>query len=249
LDIATRVQLQKVSESGRPNMSRPAPERQGRRELVVFRQTRQNKSEAQPDSTVPNPDKAKPIFFKSASEFRRWLDRYHSSETELQVGYYKTKTGKPSLTWQESVDQALCYGWIDGIRRSLGEESYTIRFTPRQSKSTWSAVNIKRVQELITQGLMQPAGLKAFEGRDEKRAQQYSFERNNVILDPALERLFRKNRRAWSWFNEQPPGYRKIGAWYVMSAKREDTRARRLETLIAESAAGRRLGILNTKKT
>jgi uncharacterized protein YdeI (YjbR/CyaY-like superfamily) len=190
---------------------------------------------------VPAKSKPEPIFFASPQEFRRWLHKNHKKETELWVGYYKTKTGKPSLTWPQSVDQALCYGWIDGLRRSLGEESYMIRFTPRQAKSIWSAVNIKRAKELIAEGLMKPAGLEAFEAKDEKRTQRYSYERETAALDAEQEKLFRKNKSAWKWYSGQPPWYRKVTAFWIVSARRPETRAQRLATLIADSAAGRRI--------
>ena len=193
---------------------------------------------------MPTKSKPDPIFFASPQEFRRWLDKNHAKEVVLWVGYWKTKTGKPSLTWQQSVDQALCYGWIDGLRRSLGEESYMIRFSPRNAKSVWSAVNIKRAKELIAEGLMKPAGLKAFEAKDEKLTKRYSYEREAAAFEPEHEKIFRKNKSAWKWFCEQPPGYRKIAAFYVVSAKRSDTRLRRLSRLVADSAAGRRIGIL-----
>jgi uncharacterized protein YdeI (YjbR/CyaY-like superfamily) len=182
-----------------------------------------------------------PVFFESPNAFRRWLDKHHQKETELWVGYHKVKTGKPSLTWPQSVDHALCYGWIDGIRRSLGEEGYMIRFTPRTATSIWSAVNIKRAKELIAEGLMKPAGQKAFETRDEKRANRYSYERDNAAFSAEQEKEFRKNKPAWGFFSEQPPWYRKLGTHYVVSAKRAETQTRRLATLIADSAAGRRL--------
>ena len=193
---------------------------------------------------MPAKSKPNPIFFASPQEFRRWLHKNHAKEVELWVGYHKTKTGKPSLTWPQSVDQSLCYGWIDGLRKSLGEEAYMIRFTPRKAKSIWSAVNIKRAKELIAEGLMKPAGLKAFEVKDEKLTNKYSFEREAAALEAEHEKLFRKNKSAWKWFCEQPPGYRKIAVFYVVSAKRPETRLRRLTHLIAESAAGQRIGIL-----
>jgi len=190
---------------------------------------------------VPTKPTYDPVFFESPNAFRRWLDKHHQKETELWVGYHKVKTGKPSLTWPQSVDQALCYGWIDGIRRSLGEEGYMIRFTPRRATSIWSAVNIKRAKELIAEGLMKPAGQKAFETRDEKRANRYSYERDNAAFSAEQEKEFRKNKTAWAFFSEQPPWYRKVGTHYVVSAKRAETQARRLATLIADSASGRRL--------
>jgi uncharacterized protein YdeI (YjbR/CyaY-like superfamily) len=146
------------------------------------------------------------------------------------------------MTWPESVDQALCFGWIDGVRRSLGDESYTIRFTPRKATSTWSAVNIKRARELIDEGLMRPAGLAAFERRTDDRSAIYAYERRkDAKLDPEAERTFRANERAWSFFSEQAPWYRRNAIHWVTSAKRQETRRRRLDTLIEDSAAGRRL--------
>jgi uncharacterized protein YdeI (YjbR/CyaY-like superfamily) len=187
---------------------------------------------------VPTKSKSEPIFFASPQEFGRWLDRNHKKETELWVGFHKRKTGKPSLTWPQSVDQALCYGWIDGLRRSLGEDSYMIRFSLRRGRSIWSRVNTKRAKELIAEGLMKPAGLKAFEAKDDKRS--YSYEqRDNPAFDAEQEKLFRKNKGAWKWFCEQPPWYRKVTTFWVISAKRPETRASRLATLIADSAAGR----------
>jgi uncharacterized protein YdeI (YjbR/CyaY-like superfamily) len=185
--------------------------------------------------------KSDPVFFASPQEFRRWLEKHHAKETELWVGYHKTKTGKPSLTWPQSVDQALCYGWIDGLRKSLGEDAYMIRFSPRRAKSIWSAVNTKRAKELIAEGLMKPAGLEAFEAKDEKLTNKYSFERENAAFDPEHEKLFRKNKSAWKWFSEQPPGYRKLATFWVSDAKRPETRARRLAELIDDCAAGRRI--------
>jgi len=186
----------------------------------------------------------KPTFFPTFADWRAWLAKHHASEKELLVGFYKKSSGKPSITWPESVDGALCFGWIDGVRRRIDDESYTIRFTPRRPKSIWSNINIARVGELTKLGLMHEAGQKAFGGLDEKRAGIYLYERGETPeFDKALERRFRANKKAWAFFEAQPPGYRKIGAKYVMTAKREETRASRLETLIAESEAGRRIGL------
>lgn len=183
-----------------------------------------------------------PTFFATPEEFRAWFDANHARETELLVGFYKKGTGRPSITWPESVDEALCYGWIDGIRRSLGDEAYSIRFTPRKQKSTWSAVNIARVAELTELGRMQPAGLKAFQAREESNSRIYAYEnRDTAVLDPALEERFRANEKAWSFFQAQPPGYRKTATYWVTSAKQEATRLRRLEQLIADSEQERRL--------
>jgi len=191
---------------------------------------------------------AKPVFFESPAAFRRWLEKHHGSAKELLVGFHKVHTGKPSLTWPQSVDVALCHGWIDGMRRSLGEESYAIRFTPRKARSIWSNVNTRRVGELVKAGLMAPAGLAAFKLRDPKRAGIYSFEAKGAAprpaLDAAAQKSFRARRKAWAFFESQPPGYRRIAIHWVTRAKREETRARRLATLIADSANGKRLDIV-----
>lgn len=186
-----------------------------------------------------------PVFFARPEDFRRWLETHHATERELLVGFRKKSSGVPSLTWPESVDEALCFGWIDGIRRSHDGESYTIRFTPRKASSIWSAVNTRRAQELIAVGRMKPAGLKAFQARNPKRSGIYSFEqREHAKLDPKDEKRFRSNRPAWNYFMAQPPGYRKVAVFWVVSARRQETRNRRLQTLIADSAAGRRIAPL-----
>ena len=185
---------------------------------------------------------AKPTYFATPAEFRRWLDAHHATASELVVGFRKRHTGKASLTWSESVDEALCYGWIDGIRRSLGDEAYTIRFTPRKPTSIWSAINVAKVAELTRLGKMRPAGQRAFEHRTAERTGVYSFERAQAAkLTSAQERELRANGKAAAFFDAQPPGYRRIALHWVTSAKREDTRARRLAQLIAVCAAGRRL--------
>lgn len=184
-------------------------------------------------------------FFETPANFRRWLKKHHETATELWVGFHKKASGRPSITWPESVDEALCFGWIDGIRKKLDEESYVIRFTPRQPRSTWSAVNTRRVTELIEAGRMQPAGLRAFERRDPARSGVYSFEqREHAKLSPSQEKQFRAHKTAWAFFQAQPPGYRKIVTFWVTSAKQEATRERRLQLLIRDSAAGRRIGLL-----
>ena len=185
-----------------------------------------------------------PVFFASASEFRSWLAEHHASGPELWVGFYKRATGRPTLTWQESVDEALCFGWIDGIRKSVDAERYKIRFTPRRPGSHWSAVNLGRVAVLIDGGRMRPPGLAVYEARDPQKSGQYSFERKRASLTAAQRERFREAPDAWAFFRSQPAGYRKLATWWVISAKREETRARRLETLIADSAEGRRLGAL-----
>lgn len=183
-----------------------------------------------------------PVFFTSPAEFRAWLENHHASATELWVGFHKKATGRPSLTWPESVDEALCFGWIDGLRRSFDPESYAIRFTPRKATSTWSVVNVRRMAELSDAGRVRPAGLAAFERRRDKETGSYSFEqRQTVELGASYEKRFRSRRAAWSFFATQPPGYRRTATWWVVSAKREETRLRRLETLIECSADRRRL--------
>jgi uncharacterized protein YdeI (YjbR/CyaY-like superfamily) len=185
-------------------------------------------------------------FFKSAAEFRRWLHRNHAQSDELWVGYYKIASGKPSLTWQESVDEALCYGWIDGIRKSIDEVSYKIRFTPRRSKSNWSLVNIKRVRELKKAGRMHESGLTAFAaGMSERR--DYSYERHERTVSPEVDAAVRANPRARTFWEKQPPGYKKIASFWIMSAKKEETRARRLKILIDDCTNGKRIGPLAQK--
>jgi uncharacterized protein YdeI (YjbR/CyaY-like superfamily) len=187
----------------------------------------------------------KATFFKTPGDFRRWLKTHHASKPELWVGFYKRSTGRPSLTWPESVDEALCFGWIDGIRKRIDEASYVIRFSPRKRGSNWSNVNTRKADELIRAGRMQPAGRRAFEARDPARSGVYSFEqREHAKLTPTQEKQFRANKAAWSFFEAEPPGYRKIAVFYVASAKRDATRARRLKILIDDSAAGRRIGLL-----
>lgn len=171
-------------------------------------------------------------FFKSPGDFRKWLEKHHASATEQWVGFYKKGSGRPSITWPESVDQALCFGWIDGIRKSIDDESYKIRFTPRRSGSIWSAVNIKRVAELTKDGIMSPTGLKAFEARKEYKSGIYSYEQRSAELPPAYERELKKNKAAWEFFHAQPAWYRKQVFWWVVSAKKEETRLKRLEKLI-----------------
>ncbi len=178
-------------------------------------------------------------FFKSQSDLRKWFAKHHLTSQELWIGYYKKNSGKPSINWPESVDEALSVGWIDGIRKTVDDTSYTIRFTPRKQRSTWSAVNIKRAQELIDQGLMQPAGLKAFQAREENRSGIYSYEQRSPELPAPYQRLLKKNSAAWKFFQAQPPSYRRAANWYVLSAKKKETRLKRLTQLIEDSAQGR----------
>jgi uncharacterized protein YdeI (YjbR/CyaY-like superfamily) len=180
----------------------------------------------------------KPKFFKTPSDFREWLAAHHANSKELLVGFYKKDSGKPSITWPESVDEALCFGWIDGIRRRIDDESYSIRFSPRRTSSTWSAINIARAKELSGEGRMAPAGAKAFAARKENRSGIYSYEQRSAeLIEPYAGKL-RRNKAAAKFFASQPPSYRKAANWWVVSAKQEETRLRRLEQLIALSAAG-----------
>jgi uncharacterized protein YdeI (YjbR/CyaY-like superfamily) len=187
-------------------------------------------------------------FFKTPSDFRKWLKQHHATAQELWVGYYKKDSGKPSITWPESVDEALCFGWIDGLRKSVDATSYKIRFTPRRPRSIWSAVNIRRAQELITTGRMQPAGLKAFEARTEDRSRVYSYEQEDKPLDEQYAKQLRANRRAWKFFQAQTPGYQKMMTRWIVSAKKEETRLKRLAQLIAESAEGRTIPFMTSSK-
>jgi uncharacterized protein YdeI (YjbR/CyaY-like superfamily) len=189
-----------------------------------------------------------PIFFTSHNEFRKWLEKNHDSQTELLIGFHKRHTGKPILTWRESVDEALCFGWIDGVRKSRGDESYMIRFTPRKSKSIWSAVNINRVGELIKLGLMRPAGLAAFNLRDEKRSKVYSYEEKAQALRPEFEKKLKANKKAWTFFQAQTPWYRKVSSAWIMRAVREETRVKRLTELIGDSEVGRKIKVLSYDK-
>jgi uncharacterized protein YdeI (YjbR/CyaY-like superfamily) len=185
---------------------------------------------------------ARPVFFANPEEFRSWLEKHHDSEQELWVGYHRKATGRPSMTWPQSVDEALCFGWIDGIRKTVDEASYMIRFTPRKPTSNWSLVNMGRVAELTREARMRPAGLKAFEQRAEAKSGIYAYEqRKNAALDPGLEEEFRKHAKAWKFFEAQSPSYRRLSAWRVISAKQEATRTKRLAQLIEASEAGRRL--------
>jgi uncharacterized protein YdeI (YjbR/CyaY-like superfamily) len=183
-----------------------------------------------------------PIFFASPAAWRAWLEANHAAAPELLVGFHKRATGLPSLTWPESVDQALCFGWIDGVRRSHGADAYTIRFTPRRPGSHWSAVNVAKVAQLTAQGRMRPAGLAAFQARREDRTAKAAHERvRDAELEPPEDAAFRADPVAWQWFSTQAPSYRRTALHWVVSAKRAPTRARRLETLIACSRAGRRV--------
>ena len=182
-----------------------------------------------------------PTFFSTQDDFRKWLDDHHGSVGELLVGFWKVGSGKPSMTWSESVDQALCFGWIDGVRRKIDDESYTIRFTPRRPRSVWSAINIAKVTGLIASGLMQPAGLAAYARLEEHRSVIYSYENLPREFHAEYEKRFRKHKKAWTFFEAQPFGYRRLVIYWVVSAKQETTRLSRLEKLIDASVEGKRL--------
>jgi uncharacterized protein YdeI (YjbR/CyaY-like superfamily) len=184
-------------------------------------------------------------FFESPAAFRVWLEEHHARASEVWVGFYKKGAGKAGITYAEALDEALCFGWIDGVRRSLDESSYTNRFSPRKPRSVWSLVNIRRAEELARRGRMAPAGLQAFAARDEERARQYSYEARTRQLDDGSEQDFRVHPHAWAFFQAQPPGYQRTATWWVMSAKKDETRRKRLATLIEESAQGRRLAWLS----
>jgi uncharacterized protein YdeI (YjbR/CyaY-like superfamily) len=183
----------------------------------------------------------RPKFFRTAADFRTWLEKNHATATELWVGFYKKNSGKPSITWPESVGHALCFGWIDGIRKRVDEISYQIRFTPRRRGSIWSAINIKRAKELVRQKQMQPAGLRAFGARIENKLGIYSYEQRSTELSEPYAKLLKKDNAAWNFFENQPPSYRKMIGWWIISAKKEETRMARLAKLISASAKGKRL--------
>ncbi|AZA46768.1 bacteriocin-protection protein [Chryseobacterium carnipullorum] len=181
-----------------------------------------------------------PIFFSTKEDFRKWLEENHSKEKEILVGFYKKNSGKPSLNWSESVDQALCFGWIDGVRRSIDAESYYNRFTPRKPNSNWSIINIKKVEELTKAGLMTPEGQKAFEARKEDKTGIYSHEKE-LILDSAYEKAFKTHPNAWEFFEKQAASYKRTIIHWLMSAQQEKTRQSRLEKVINESEHSRRI--------
>ena len=179
----------------------------------------------------------KPEFFATPADWRTWLETHHADTPELWVGFYKRQSGHPSITWPDSVDGALCFGWIDGVRKSIDAISYMIRFTPRKPRSTWSAINIKRVRDLKRSGLMHAAGLAAFEKRDGNRSAIYAYEQRKAAkLPKEFEKQFRKQDEAWKFFQSQAPWYRRTSTYWVVSAKKEETRMKRLATLIDCSA-------------
>ena len=187
---------------------------------------------------------AEPAFFATEADFRRWLAANHATAPELLVGFWKKSSGKPSIDWPQARDQALCFGWIDGIRKSMGEDSYTIRFTPRRKGSIWSAINTKRAGELIAEGRMRPAGRTAFEARSPEKTAIYSYEREAAAFSDDQQRRFEADAPAWAFFQAQAPSWRRAITHWVSSAKREETRERRFNQLIEDSRAGRRTGAL-----
>jgi uncharacterized protein YdeI (YjbR/CyaY-like superfamily) len=178
-------------------------------------------------------------YFRSQTEWHEWLEQHHPRAGELFVGFYKVDSGKPSITYGEALDEALCFGWIDGVRRSIDSLSYGIRFTPRKKGSRWSAVNAKRVQMLIKKGRMRPQGVDVFKTYDPKKTTQHALERQNAKLPAAYEKIIKSCKAAWEYFLSKPPSYQKLAIWWVMSAKKEETRLKRLAILTADSAQGR----------
>lgn len=189
----------------------------------------------------------KPKFFSTPAEFRKWLEKNHNSETELIIGFHRKASGKKSITYHEALDEALCFGWIDGVRRRLNETSFEQRFTPRKPRSIWSLVNVRHVERLTKDGRMRPPGLEAYERRDPKRTGIYAFENQPKAFSPAYERRFRQNKAAWQFFENLPPYAKKLYIHWVMSAKREETQIKRLELLIESSAKGIRHGVITPK--
>ncbi len=194
----------------------------------------------------PSDRALKPVYFESAAAFRRWLAKHHATETELFVGFLKKSSGRRSLTYVEALDEALCFGWIDGVRLSLDAHRWVQRFTPRKAKSVWSLVNVRKVEALVAAGRIAPAGTRAFQAREERRTGLYSFEQGQEPkLGRAELRAFRAKAKAWAFFQAQPPGYERTATFWVMSAKKPETKHRRLAQLIEDSAKGRRLGMLS----
>jgi uncharacterized protein YdeI (YjbR/CyaY-like superfamily) len=189
----------------------------------------------------------KPKFFTSPEQFREWLERNHATATELTIGFHKKSSGKKSITYAEALDEALCFGWIDGVRRNINETSYEQRFSPRKPRSIWSLINVRHVERLTKEGRMRPAGIEAFARRDPKRTGIYAFENRPQEFSPAYEKRFRRNKPAWQFFENEPAYIRKVCIHWVMSAKKKETQIRRLEKLIESSAKGVRMGTLEPK--
>lgn len=196
------------------------------------------------DSVIDN-NLNKPTFFPTQSAFRKWMEKNHKKEKELLVGFYKTKSGKQSITWSESVEEAICFGWIDGVRKSIDAQSYCIRFTPRKPTSIWSAINIKKVEELTQKGLMYPAGLEAYSKRKEHRSGIYSYEKDAAVLSNEFLIKFKTNKKAWNFFKSMAPSYQRTAIHCVMDTKQETTKMKRLEELIRDSEVGKRIKRLN----
>ena len=189
----------------------------------------------------------KPKFFSSPAQFREWLEQNHDRVSELLVGFHKKSSGKKSITYPEALDEALCFGWIDGVRKNLDETSYTIRFTPRKPRSIWSLVNVRHVERLKKEGRMHAAGLEAYARRDPERTGIYAFENEPRQLSPAYEEMFRQNKKAWKFFEDMAPSLKRVSIYWIMSAKKEETRLRRLKHMIENSEKGVKSGVLEPK--
>jgi uncharacterized protein YdeI (YjbR/CyaY-like superfamily) len=187
-------------------------------------------------------------FFKTTAALRKWLEKNHNKKDELWMGYYKKSSGKQGVIYKQALDVMLCFGWIDGISKGIDDEKYCQRYTPRRAKSIWSAVNIKKIEELSKAGMMHEAGLAAFNNRDKKLAGLYSFEQKEIKMPTVFLKMLKANKKAWEYFSKMPPGYRKTATWWVISAKQEETKLRRIRTLIADSEAGRKIGPLTPLK-
>ncbi len=188
-------------------------------------------------------------FFENQAYLRKWFEANYKESKEIWIGYYRKGTGKPSITWKESVDEALCFGWIDGIRKKVDDESFTIRFTPRNPKSVWSKINSERIMELKKLKMVTAIGWDLFQKRDKIKSEQYSFEQRNTIKIPSgYLKTFKKNKKAWDFFSSQPPWYKKTAFWWIVSAKQETTRSRRLNQLIDDSENLRTIPPLTRKK-
>jgi uncharacterized protein YdeI (YjbR/CyaY-like superfamily) len=190
-------------------------------------------------------EKTMPLFFSTQSSFRKWLEKNHGKAKELLVGFYKVNSGKESMSWSQSVDEAICFGWIDGVRKSIDSESYSIRFTPRKPGSIWSAINIQKVENLSKQGLMHPSGMTAFEKRQEHKSRIYSYEKPAENLSKDFLKKFQSNKKAWKYFQSMAPSYQRTAIHWVMNAKQENTRIKRVAELINDSEAGRKIKILS----
>jgi uncharacterized protein YdeI (YjbR/CyaY-like superfamily) len=189
------------------------------------------------------------VFFESPAHFRRWLEEHHGSIAVLWIAFWKAHTGKKGLTYEEAVEESLCFGWIDGLVKRRDAESYQQRFTPRKATSIWSTVNVRKVEALQNAGRMARPGLEAFAKRDHRRSGSYSFENRHVKLSAEFEKRFRAKKAAWRFFEAQPPGYRRVAGFWVMSAKKEETRERRFAQLVEGSQAGKRLPAISGEKS